>query len=208
MKTNSKLKLGIGAVIAAFFAIMPTSAFATVKAGTEDITSKTANTAGTVKYDNATKTITLNGYAGELTIADQNATIKTTSAQAGKTVSKITVTGGTTTKKPVLTIDDSATLATSGDISVYHREAGTTGIKLGAKLCAKDKKAEIKTSNPSSDTWAALYKIAGPISLSAANCSNSKTPDTPETIDAVYVYVAILVASSAIFAYRRHLAKR
>lgn len=204
MKTNSKLKLGIGAVIAAFFAIMPTSAFATVKAGSEDITSKTANTAGTVKYDSATKTITLNGYTGELTINEQDATIKTTSAQTGKTVSKITVTG----QKPVLTIDDSATLATSGDISVYHKTAGTTGIKLGAKLCAKDKKAEIKTSNPSSETWAALYRIAGPISLSSTYCSGGKTPSTPETIDAVYVYVAILVASSAIFAYRRYLAKR
>ena len=121
-----------------------------------------------------------------------------------KTVRKITVTG----QKPVLTIDDSATLATSGDISVYHKTAGTTGIKLGAKLCAKDKKAEIKTSTPSSETWAALYRIAGPISLSSTYCSGGKTPSTPETIDAVYVYVAILVASSAIFAYRRYLAKR
>ena len=64
MKANSKLKLGIGAVIAAFFAIMPSSAFATVKAGTEDISSKTSNTAGTVKYDSGyTANVTVNSGA-------------------------------------------------------------------------------------------------------------------------------------------------
>lgn len=206
MKANSKLKLGIGAVIAAFFAIMPSSAFATVKAGTEDISSKTSNTAGTVKYDSSTKTITLDGYAGDLTITGQNATIKTTSKQADKKIGKITVIGDATTQKPVLTIDDGATIVTTGDIAAYHKATGTAGIKLGSKLCAKSGNTDIKTTTNSS--FPAIYTLGGPVNLSASNCKNSKTPDTPETLDAIYVYVAILVASSAIFAYRRYLAKR
>ena len=206
MKANSKLKLGIGAIIAAFFAIMPSSAFATVKAGTEDISSKTSNTAGTVKYDSSTKTITLDGYAGDLTITGQNVTIKTTSKQADKKIGKITVIGDATTQKPVLTIDDDATIVTTGDIAAYHKATGTTGIKLGSKLCAKSGNTDIKTTTSSS--FSAVYTLSGPTSLSASNCKNSKTPDTPETLDAIYVYVAILVASSAIFAYRRYLAKR
>ncbi|MBR6532462.1 hypothetical protein IKT64_01690 [Candidatus Saccharibacteria bacterium] len=206
MKANSKLKLGIGAIVAALFAIMPSSAFATVKAGTEDITSKTSNTAGTVKYDSSTKTITLDGYAGDITITGQDATIKTTSKQADKKIGKITIVGDATTQKPVLTIDDSANLVTTGDVAAYHKATGTAGIKLGSKLCSKSGSADIKTS--SSSSFSAIYTLGGPVNLSADNCKNSKSPDTPETLDAIYVYVAILVASSAIFAYRRYLAKR
>ncbi|MDO4759992.1 MAG: hypothetical protein Q4A33_01670 [Candidatus Saccharibacteria bacterium] len=206
MKTSSKLKLGIGALVAAFFAIMPTNVFAAqVKVGNEDITSKTSNTDKTVEYNSANKVLTLKGFVGDISVTGQNITIKTTSAQSSKKIGRISVFGDSTTPKPVLTIEDSAVLATTGDIAVYHKSTGTTGIKLGANLCAKSGSAEIKTGSVSS--FAATYTIKGPVSLSASGCKDSN-PDSPETIDIVYVYAAVLVASSAIFAYRRHLAKR
>lgn len=205
----SKLKLGLGVAIAAFFAVMPSRAFATVKLGTEDISNKDKNAAGTVLYDKTNKILTLNGYAGNITVNDQNITIKTGASQAGKSISKITVAGGSTVGQPVLTIDDSASLVTTGDIVVSHKAAGTTGIKLGAKLCAKGNGAEVvKSAGAAGSSFTTVYTVKGPVNLSASNCTSDKSPNTPETIDAVYIYVAVLVASSAIFAYRRHLAKR
>ena len=226
MKQISKVKLGIGFAVAAFFAILPTNAFAaSVKIGTEDITTSGKNAANTATY--ADGVLTLNGVtADSINIEGVAVTIKTGSKTNSVTaiksdsaltidgkvkVSNITVnpksgvTGDAAT--PKLKITANAVVDLTNTISVTHRAASkeTDAIDIAAKLCAKNGSVEIVKTAAASTS---IYKVTGPVNIAASNCDGSKTPGTPDTLDAVYIYVAIFVASSAIFAYRRYLAKR
>lgn len=230
MKQISKAKLGIGFAVAAIFAILPTNAFAaSVKVGTEDIITSGKNEANTATYANGV--LTLNGVtASTIDIDGVDVTIKTGSKTNSVTtlksknsltidgklkVNKITIipvntaTGDAATPKLKITANAVVDLTgATNAISVTHRATSkeTDAIDIAAKLCAKNGSVEI--SKTSSTGGTAIYSVNGPVNIAAANCDGSKTPGTPDTLDAVYIYVAIFVASSAIFAYRRYLAKR
>ncbi|MBR6965023.1 hypothetical protein IKH83_01775 [Candidatus Saccharibacteria bacterium] len=227
MKQISKVKLGIGFAVAAFFAILPTNAFAaSVKVGTEEISTSGKNAANTATY--ADGVLTLNGVTGNVTIEGVAVTVKTGSKTNSLTLLKSdsaltidgklkvtnirvtpdsTVTTGSAAT-PKLSITANAVVDLVEEITVTHRATSqeTDAIEIASKLCAKNGSVEITKQALSSTTT--NYKVKGPVNIAAANCDGSKTPGTPDTLDAVYIYVAIFVASSAIFAYRRYLAKR
>ena len=84
------------------------------------------------------------------------------------------------------------------------------GITIDSTLCTTPR-ASITNISDTSGTMTTFSTdgtaaIANGITVSTT-CAE-ENPDVPETLDAVYVYALIFVASSAIFVYRRHLAKR
>lgn len=129
----------------------------------------------------------------------------------------ITLNDTDSTTQSIITVSNGAVVkATKSISSVYSFAATEKGISLGNSICSNPK-AEISNINGSGTakvtttftTTAAPKGITNGIELSAAACSG-KTADVenPDTVDMVYVYAALLVASSAILGYRHYIAKR
>ena len=234
MKKISGLKLGIGTAIAALFAVMPANAFAASVKVSKSKTDSTPmeittaessyhNSDSTASYSASDKSLVLNGFTGTVEVSgidlkivtgDKMSTLNSFTSDRSVTFNDTNLTvkdfaingGGTTsvTKTPTLTLGAEAdlTIQNGGSIKVKQTASSTKGgIIFNEKLCAV---------SVSKDTvgQATTYTIAGPSTIKAGNCKNDKSPSSPDTFDAVYLYVALFVASSAIFAYRRHLAKR
>ena len=117
-----------------------------------------------------------------------------------------------------ITIDDGAAVEVTKAISAKYNYAATDkGIVLGSKICAfpaaeVENVAGTGTSKATTTTFTTSTLTSGitdGIKLSAAACSATEDGvENPDTLDMVYVYAAILVASSAILGYRRYIAKR
>ena len=120
------------------------------------------------------------------------------------------------TTQAKITINDGASVEVTGGIKANYNFAATEkGIILGSKICSNPA-AEITNKAGAGSTravtttftsTAAPDGITNGIKLSAAACSANGV-DNPDTLDMIYVYAAILVASSAILGYRRYIAKR
>lgn len=184
MKKISGFKLGLGIIAAAFFAFIPNNTFATVKIGTKDISKGTVTGAS---FDGVS-TITLENYNGSsktLTIDEANPVtiILKGSNKLGKIESKNNVIFG----------------ASTGNLSLASgiNFSGNGIIVLDSSICASSKLSSTKQSFASSN-----------VTISAENCKKgSANEENPDTFDMIYVYAAVLLASSAILGYRRYLAK-
>ena len=118
-----------------------------------------------------------------------------------------------------ISINDGASVEVTKSIKANYNFAATEkGIVLGNKICASPA-AEVSnvtgtgSSKATTTTFTTSELTSGVtdgIKLSAAACSatGEEGVDNPDTLDAIYVYAAILVASSAILGYRRYIAKR
>ena len=128
------------------------------------------------------------------------------------------------TSQAKITIDNGATVEVTGAIKANYKFATEEkGIELGKNLCTAPA-AEVENvaasttnkSNISTTFTTSSFKsgISNGIKISSEGCSSKivdedgNEVENPETLDMIYVYAAILVASSAILGYRRYIAKR
>lgn len=184
MKKISGFKLGLGIIAAAFFAFIPNNTYATVKLGTSTITADKPKSGvsfdgvSTITIENASTTKTLSiDEANPVTI------ILKGNNKIGKIESKNQITFGASTGNLSLTSGVSFT--------------GNGIIVLDSSICASAKLSSTKQSFTSSN-----------VTISAENCKKgSASEENPDTFDMIYVYAAVLLASSAILGYRRYLAK-
>ncbi len=194
MKKISGLTLGLGVLAAAFFALIPNNnTFAKVTIGGTEV--KTTSSNG-IKYSSSTHTITLTGYdGGKSLIIDETEPVTIKATSGNNRFADITSNGNISFE------------VTGSETSIFvDTEITTTGIISYKNTCV-DKKLSADGKSFTSGT----------ITFTAGTC-NSPAPTTttkpkedvenPDTFDAIYVYVAVLVASSAILGYRRYLAKR
>lgn len=167
--------------------------------------------------------------SGELTVKDNDIVSKGTIKINGKvTARSISLSAAAPTNSNSaatygkILIGEKANVTVSKDITAnYTTTATAKGIEL-TKVCASPAASiiniagtgTIKTSTVfSADGSKAItggLKIASSYCTEAGKSSSTTKDDTknPDTLDAIYYYVAALVASSAILIYRRHLAKR
>lgn len=109
-----------------------------------------------------------------------------------------------------ITIGAKTELNLSGSISArYNFAISEKGVLLSSSICtnptaqvANIKSGNITTSTLSTDGSTSLKGIKA----SAAICADTDAKN-PDTFDAIYLYAALLVVSSAIFASRRYLAR-
>lgn len=183
MKKISGFKLGLGVAAAAFFAFIPNNTFAAVKIDGNDITSTTVSGA---TYDKSTHTITLNNYTG-------NKALKITESERVYIVLKGTNKVDSITSKNDIQFNTSTgSLALASGVSF----TGNGIIVLDSSICASSKLTSTQQSFASKN-----------VTISSENCKKGSSEENPDTFDMVYVYAAVLLASSAILGYRRYLAK-
>lgn len=153
----------------------------------------------------------LNLGSAALVVENGNLTIE----NINLTASSIGLTDTDSTVQNKITIGNGAIISLSGAMTAqYSFNATTKGIVLNSSICVSPS-AEIKNIKSGSLT-VSTFTANGTsklnnFSLSSSNCAasgNGGTVENPDTIDTVYIYVAILVASSAILLYRRHIVKR
>ena len=201
MKKISGIKLGLGvfALAAMLFTFLPSKAFAAnpvISAGSNlyVASGSKSNSASTATYDASTKTLNLRGYSGNVTIS--NTTGKVTISGSG-TISKLTLTN-TNVDFVLASVTINQTVATSSTVNF----SASSNITLANDLVATSVSSSLLNSNGA---------VATATTLPAGTWSNvggvGANPEVPDTIDMVHVYVAILMVSSAILAYRRYLAK-
>ncbi len=129
----------------------------------------------------------------------------------------ITLIDNDKTSQAKITINDGASVEVTKSIKAnYSFDATEAGIVLGSKICASPA-AEVKniagtgSSKATTTTFTTSELTTGidsGIKLSAEACSADGNVKNPDTLDMIYVYAAILVASSAILGYRHFIAKR
>lgn len=144
---------------------------------------------------------------GDLEVTDGNLKLTKGSVSA----KNITLKDNDNAKQAKITISEDANFSVTGGVSaVYNYTTTTKGITLASALCTTPFTSIINIDGASGTTTA--FSIDGN-SAAAGGFSTTTTcteenPEVPDTLDAVYIYAIILVVSSAIFIYRRHLAKR
>lgn len=185
MKKISGFKLGLGVAAAAFFAFIPNNTFATIKLGNTEI-----------KANTPVSGITFDGVSA-ITIENSN-TSKTLDIDEGE---PITITLKGTNKIGKITSKNKVTFAKStGSLTLKNGMSisGNGIIVLDSAICAD---AKLTSNNKS------FSATSTGVTISSANCGKGGTEENPDTFDMVYVYAAVLLASSAILGYRRYLAK-
>lgn len=100
----------------------------------------------------------------------------------------------------------------------YSFAAADKGIALGDKICANPAAVISNINGTGAEKVSTVFTndankngITSGLSLSAEACeevASGESIENPNTLDMVYVYAAILVASSAMLGYRRYIAKR
>lgn len=152
---------------------------------------------------------------GALKVTNGNVKFTGGSLTAGSVL--LSDTDATTQAK--ISIDATASVKVSKSINaVYNFAATEKGISLANKICSNPA-AEVTNINGTGSAKVtttltnatATNGITTGVELSTAACSAegaSAPVDNPDTFDMVYVYAALLVASSAILGYRRYIAKR
>ncbi|MBR5027318.1 hypothetical protein IKX64_01870 [Candidatus Saccharibacteria bacterium] len=121
--------------------------------------------------------------------------------------------------KAKIMLNEKADVAVTKYINAnYSTKATVKGIELN-KVCANAKIINIDGTGKTASTTTVFSSdektgVTNGVKISSALCETSKDEEkkeekkNPDTADSIYFYVAALVASSAIFVYRRHLAKR
>lgn len=185
MKKISGFKLGLGVIAAAFFAFIPNNTFATVKIGTSTITANSPKS--NISFDGVST----------ITIENSNNASKTlTINEAGP----VTIILKGTNKLGKIESKNKITFAAStGSLSLTSgiNFTGNGTIELDPSICADSKLSDSKQSF-----------VNNKVTISSANCGKGGgDAENPDTFDMIYVYAAVLLASSAILGYRRYLAK-
>ncbi len=152
---------------------------------------------------NGTKSLSL---SGDLSVTDGNLKFTSGSIAARNIVLK----DNDDATQNKITIENQAVLSTSGSIkATYAYTTSTKGIVLANSLCTNPVASIINLSEASGTTTTfSTNGTTAATGLATTTTCTEENPAVPETLDAVYIYAIIFVASSAIFIYRRHLAKR
>ena len=232
MKKFSSLRLGLG--IAAFAAslILPSAktfaAEPSIKINSNDVYVSSGSKStpdGKHTYNADTKTLSIGASVSDIKISNIDITVKSTSASTVTqhfdvsngsvkltgdiTIHRITLVDTDSTKQDKIEFISGANIKVSnGIVANYSYNTKTPGIVYDKSLCFNSDNADKITTTNKSGSYKTTTELKGSnITISSSNCSSDANPEIPETLDMIYVYVAIFMVSSAIFAYRRYLAK-
>lgn len=238
MKKFSGLKLGLGVVVASFLVLPTFNASAadgaeSIKIDGKDILA--GETVEGVSYDTANKTVSFSGFKGAgVVLIDNIDTILYSDVAATTNLTSVSINNAnlslsgaltfsgnitlkdtsSTTAQNVITILDGSVINAKGITAQYSYATTTKGIVLGKNICASDGASIINSSRTGAVKTASFFSTDGStqstkaIKLSKDNCSTDANPESPNTLDAAYIYFAVLAVSSAALLYRRRLAKR
>lgn len=185
MKKISGFKLGLGVAAAAFFAFIPSNTFATIKLDTSILKDNTPKSG--ITFDGIS-TITIENSNTEKTLNINEENPVTIILKGENKIGKIT------SKNKVTFAKSTGSLTLKNGMSI----SGNGIIVLDSAICAD---AKLTSNNKS------FSATSTGVTISSANCGKGGTEENPDTFDMVYVYAAVLLASSAILGYRRYLAK-